>query len=416
MSRSSSDVTRRTSCRICDSARLRKLFSLAATPLANDFVGSDRLDERQPLYPLDLHFCEDCTHVQLLDIVNPELLFRNYVYVSGTSPAFVDHFRRYADEVSSRVQLGPESLVVDIGSNDGTLLRFFADKGARVLGVEPATRIAAEASAAGIETVDAFLDAELAGTIVAEHGEATVVTANNVFAHVDDLHGFVEAVKTMLTPGGLFVFEVSYLRDVFEKTLFDTIYHEHLSYHRVAPLIRLFDGHDMELVDVQRVPSHGGSLRGYAQRSAAARGEPAVGEAVDSEEELGLHRGDAYERFFADIEQRKSDLRELLIELKTEGRRLVGFGAPAKATTLMFHFELGPDVLDYVVDDSPLKQGLFTPGYHLPVFAPTRLYDDMPDCALILAWNFAEPIIRTHERFSAQGGRFIVPLPRVEVR
>jgi SAM-dependent methyltransferase len=408
-------MRRRTTCRLCDDTRLRSLFTLVPTPLANELVAADRVNEPQRVYPLDVHFCDRCCHVQLLDVVNPEILFRDYVYVSGTSPSFVDHFRRYSEDVFSRVALAPGKLVVDIGSNDGTLLRFFKDKGCRVLGIEPATLIAERAHAAGIETISAFLNLELAETIAREHGPAAVVTANNVFAHVDDLHGFVEAVKAVLAEDGTFVFEVSYLLDVFEKTLFDTIYHEHLSYHSVKPLATFFERHDMELVDVQRVTSHGGSLRGFAQRKAIARTKPTVDALIETEAALGLHGPAAYRTFFGNIDQRKNELRLLLERLGREGKRVVGFGAPAKATTLMYHFGLGTDVLEYVVDDSPLKQGLFTPGLHVPIVPSTRLYESKPDYVLILAWNFTEPIMRTHKAYSDLGGKFIVPLPTLKV-
>jgi SAM-dependent methyltransferase len=409
------EMQRRTTCRVCDDTRLRPLFSLVPTPLANQLVSADRLHEPQRVYPLDLHFCDHCSHVQLLDVVNPEILFRDYVYVSGTSPSFVDHFRRYSEDVLSRVALAPGELVVDIGSNDGTLLRFFKDKGCRVLGIEPATLIAESAHAAGIETIPAFLTRELAETVARDHGPAVVVTANNVFAHVDDLHGFVDAVKAILADDGTFVFEVSYLVDVFDKTLFDSIYHEHLSYHLVKPLVTLFQRNDMELVDVQRVSSHGGSLRGFAQRKAVARKQPTVDALIETEATLGLHSPAAYRTFSENIEQRKNESRSFLDRLRGEGRRVVGFGAPAKATTLMYHFGLGTDVLEYIVDDSPLKQGLFTPGLHVPIVPSARLYESKPDYMLILAWNFAEPIMRTHKAFSDLGGKFIVPLPTLKV-
>ena len=409
-------LRRRSTCRLCDDVDLRLLFSLVSTPLANALVAADRLDEPQAVYPLDVHFCDNCCHVQLLDVVNPEILFRDYVYVSGTSPSFVDHFRRYAEDVFSRVAFPPaEPLVVDIGSNDGTLLRFFKDKGCRVLGIEPATLIAERADAAGIETISAFLNQELAEAIARDHGPAAVVTANNVFAHVDDLHGFVEAVKALLAEDGTFVFEVSYLLDVFEKTLFDTIYHEHLSYHSVKPLTTFFERHDMQLVDVQRVSSHGGSLRGFARRKAAAGKQPTVDALITTEAALGLHGPAAYRTFFENINERKNELRSLLQQLRREGRRVVGFGAPAKATTLMYHFGLGPDVLEYVIDDSPLKQGLFTPGLHVPIVPSNRLYESKPDYVLILAWNFAESIMRSHAAYSELGGKFIVPLPTLKV-
>ena len=290
----------------------------------------------------------------------------------------------------------------------------------RVLGIDPARRIAAEATRAGIETLPEFFDLALADRLRAQGWQASLIAANNVFAHADDLHAIVDGVARLLAPDGVFVFEVSYLLDVFEHTLFDTIYHEHLSYHTVKPLVGLFERHGMELIDAIRVDSHGGSLRGIAKLKGGRRfrRSPSVERLIAEEARLGLHGPEAYRTLFNNIQQRRVELTDLLRQLKGAGKKIAGFGAPAKATTLMFHFGLGPETLDYVIDDSPLKQGLYTPGHHLPVVPSSDLYDaaHKPDYALILAWNFAEPIIKKHQAFLDAGGHFIVPLPKVEVR
>ena len=394
-------------------------MSLAPTPPANEFVSAQERGKPQDRFPLDVWICGECAHVQLLDIVDPERLFRRYVYVSGTSPVFVDHFRRYAESLISRAGLAAGSRVLDIGSNDGTLLRFFQQAGMEVLGIDPARQIAEDATRRGIRTLPDFFDPALAKRLRSEGWEADLVTANNVFAHADDLQAIADGVAHVLAPDGLFVFEVSYLLDVFEKTLFDTIYHEHLSYHTVKPLVGFFERHGMELVDAVRVDAHGGSLRGIAKRKGGRwPKQAAVGALIADEARLGLHAPEAYQRFFANIEARKRELTQLLARLKSEGKRVAGYGAPAKATTLMFHFGLGPEALEYVIDDSPLKQGLYTPGHHIPVVPSTYLADPArrPDYALILAWNFADPIIAKQQPFRSAGGRFIVPLPIVEVR
>ena len=412
-------IRRRNDCRLCGARELPLIMSLGATPLANEFVPAKEARKPQERYPLDVHLCTACGHVQLLDIVDPDVLFRNYVYVSSTSPVFVDHFRRYAEAMLAYTGMPPGSAVVEIGSNDGVLLRFFKQARMRVLGIDPARRIAEEATRRGIETLPEFFDLALAKRLRAGGLEAALIAANNVFAHADDLQTIVEGVAHLLHRDGLFVFEVSYLLDVVEKTLFDTVYHEHLSYHTVKPLVGFFERHGMELIDAIRVDSHGGSLRGIAKRKGGrlAR-QPGVDRLIAEEARVGLHGPDAYRVFFNDIQQRKAELTELLGRLKGEGKRVAGFGAPAKASTLMFHFGLGPETLEYVIDDSPLKQGLFTPGHHLPVVSSSYLYDarHRPDAALILAWNFAEPIIAKHRAFLDSGGRFIIPLPRVEVR
>jgi SAM-dependent methyltransferase len=397
---------------------MQHLFSLASTPPANDFVPKTRLEEKQPEFPLRLHACNHCGHVQLLDIVDADLLFRNYVYVSSTSPVFVEHFRAYAASMLEYTAMQPGSTVLDIGSNDGALLQCFKQAGMRVLGIDPARKIAEEATRKGIETRPEFFTETYASRLKAEgYGNATVIAANNVFAHADDLRGIARGVRHLLADDGVFVFEVSYLVDVFQKTLFDTIYHEHLSYHSVKPLQRFFASVDMELIDAIRVNSHGGSLRGIAQK----RGGPypvhgRVAEWIQLEEQVGLYKPETYRVFYANINRIGADLRTRLTQFKAAGKRIIGFGAPAKATTLMYHFQLDNTYLDAIIDDSPWKQGLYSPGLHIPVVASDALYaSPQPDFALILAWNFAEPIMQKHQAFRERGGRFIIPLPEIRV-
>lgn len=407
---------RRATCRLCDSGDLSLVLSLTPTPPANAFVTVDALDTLQECFPLDLHLCGACGHLQLLHVLDPSLLFADYVYVSGTSPSFVAHFEEYAASIMETYQPPPGALVVDIGSNDGTLLRFFQQAGMAVQGVDPARDIARAASEAGIETLNAFFDAVLAAQIREEKGAAAVVTANNVFAHIDDLAGVVAGVRALLDEGGVFVFEVSYLADVLEKTLFDTIYHEHLSYHAVAPLVSFFSHHGMELIAAERVDTHGGSLRGVAQLASGA-GEVAesVAACLELEERLGLGRAETFHDFAERIDALKISLHDLLSGLKAEGQSIAGYGAPAKATTLMYHFGLGPDIIDFIVDDSPLKQGLYSPGLHVPVLPSGAITEQGPDYLLILAWNFAQPIMANNSAFHEAEGRFIIPVPELEV-
>jgi len=414
----SAAVRRRTDCRLCGSRSLQQIGSLGQTPLANAFVSASDRSKPQERFPLDVYICNGCSHVQLLDVVDPDVLFRDYVYVSATSPVFVEHFRRYAEAMLRLTGMPKGSRAIEIGSNDGTLLRFFQDAGMQVLGIDPARQIAAEATRRGIDTLPEFFDLALARKLQAQGWQASLIAANNVFAHADDLHTIVDGVAHLLAPDGVFVFEVSYLLDVFEKTLFDTIYHEHLSYHTVKPLVGLFARHGMELIDAVRVDSHGGSLRGIAKlKGGRLAKQPGVERLIAKEAALGLHGAEVFRTFFQNIQRRKAELTQLLGRLKREGKRVVGFGAPAKATTLMFHFGLGPDTLEYIIDDSPLKQGLFSPGHHIPVVPSLSLYDPArkPDYVLILAWNFADSIMKRHQPFRDAGGHFIVPLPTVEV-
>lgn len=407
---------RRTDCRLCHGTRLTEVFKLTPTPPANAFVPATEVGRAQERFPLDMFFCEDCGHVQLLDVVDPRLLFENYVYVSGTSPVFVKHFEAYAADVLTRFTPPADGLVMDIGSNDGTLLSFFQRAGRPVLGIDPAKDIAADATRRGIETIAGFFSPATATAIRAERGAASVITANNVFAHIDDLDAVAEGVRSILAPDGVFVFEVSYLVDVTENTLFDTIYHEHLDYHSVKPLVGFFRRHGMELIEAIRVPSHGGSLRGIAR---LAGGKWPVGAsvvaAIAEEARLGLDKAATLAAFARKIDALGADLNALLRRLKAESRTIAGFGAPAKATTLMYHFGIGPDLIDFIVDDSPLKQGLYSPGMHIPVLSSQAIEQRKPDYMVILAWNFAKPIIAKNAAYREAGGRFIVPIPEVEI-
>ncbi len=407
---------RRQTCRLCGSEDLDLAIALTATPPANAFV--EHPTTTQQTYPLDVFFCNACTHVQLLDVVDPRELFENYVYVSGTSPVFVDHFRRYAEHVMAAyppVQNG-SAKVLDIGSNDGTLLNCFKDLGCTVLGVDPARDIAQTASARGIETVADFFSPELAANLRRSRGAFDVITANNVFAHADDLDGIAAGIAALLADDGVFVFEVSYLLDVIEHCLFDTIYHEHVAYHALAPLVGFFKKHGLHLINAERVDTHGGSLRGTVARiNASHMVQDSVNALIALEHARGLHALKTYHRFAQKIDTLRDALTGLLAKLKTDGAKIVAFGAPAKATTLMYHFAIGPETVDFVVDDSPLKQGLFTPGLHIPVVSSEYMYDEKPDYAIVLAWNFADAIIAKHQKFRDNGGIFIVPIPELKV-
>ena len=408
---------RRITCRLCGSQNLTQILNLCATPPANSFVSENELTEEQPLFPLEVFFCEDCAHVQLLDVVNPELLFNNYVYVSGTSPVFVKHFQEYANSIMSEyIPSGNQKLVVDIGSNDGTLLKQFKSNGLNVLGVDPARTIAAKASAEGVKTLPSFFSRSLANKIRSEYGVAHIITANNVFAHADDLSDITKGIHDLLATDGVFVFEVSYLADVFSGTLFDTIYHEHLAYHSVKPLQRFFRDHGLEIISAKRVDTHGGSLRGVVQLLGGPHTmDKSVHQLFREEARMGLHNAEKLKNFGREISYIRRELTGVLGSLKAAGKTICGFGAPAKATTLMYHFNIGPDILDFIVDDSPLKQGLYSPGMHIPILSSSAIYNRKPDVILILAWNFANSIIDQHAEYLSRGGNFIVPLPKVEI-
>jgi len=409
-------LKRRTTCRLCDSPQLELVLPMQPSPIADHYVSHERLGEKQATYPLDLYLCRECGHVQNVDVVNPELLFRDYNFFTSGSAALVEHFRRYAGEAVDRFKVPPGSLAVEIGSNDGTLLKFFKERGLRVLGIDPAQEIAAAATREGIPTLPEFFGAAVAERIVAEHGEAQIVAANNVFAHADDLADVVRGIRTVLSDTGVFVFEVSYLTDIIDRFLFDTVYHEHVSYHSLMPLARFFDRLDMQLFDVWRNPSKGGSIRGFAQRKRpdARPVQPLVTELMRDEAARGLADPAVFGRYAADISTRKQAVLGVLDDARARGQHAAGYGASTTVTTLLYQFGLN-ERLDFLVDDNPRKQHRFSPGAHIPVLPSDELYVRQPELCVILAWNYAEPIIARHARFVAEGGRFVVPLPELKI-
>ncbi len=398
----------RTDCRLCGAARLGTVLELAPTPPANEFVRED--DQPQELIPLYLARCADCGHVQLPVVVDPERLFRNYVYVSGTSPAFVRHFREYAEEAVTLLGLKPNDLVVDIGSNDGTLLREFKRLGMRVLGVDPARAIAEEATQAGIPTWPEFFTRDTAARIRWEHGEAALVVANNVFAHADDLRTIAFGVRDLLSPSrGCFAFEVQYLVDLVQKTLFDMVYHEHLSYHSLGPLVRFLDSVGMAMVDAQRVPTHGGSVRCFVAPRRAQKPTARLASLLGDEAAALALSVDPWGDLRRRIDDAGEKLRGLLMVERQAGRQVAGYGAPAKLTTLCHQFGVTRADISYVVDDSPWKQGLLAPGTRIPVVAPFSA-KHAPDAFVVFAWNFADSIA-ARLRTSGYRGKIVAPLP-----
>lgn len=407
------DFYRRVRCRMCVSGNLEKVVTLTPTPPGNNFVAQSELGMREPSYPLELNFCRECHHVQLGHVVDPSILYQNhYSYVSATSSRFVEHLRGYAEETVRGFDLKPGALVVDIGSNDGTCLRFFRDAGMKVLGVDPAKEIARRAAESGIETIGDFFSHELAVRLREQYGPAALITSHNACAHIDHLDDVIRGVRHWLADDGLFISETGYLLDVYENVWFDTIYHEHLDYHTVAPFKYLFARTGMEAVGVQRVSPQGGSIRVIAQRSGGPRGnDGSVDALIALEIQNKLDRAETFVDFGRRIDEVGAKLRSLIGALKADGKTIAGYGAATKATTLLAHFQMGRNELDFIIDDNPLKQGLFSPATHIPVLSPEELDRRRPDYVLILAWNFAEPIIAMHQRYANEGGRFIVPMP-----
>jgi SAM-dependent methyltransferase len=399
-------------CLICRKQHVEEFLDLGETALANQFLRADELETPEPKYPLRVGFCHDCGHVQLLDSVPPLEMFANYLYISSASDTLKNHLWELSDDLVGRYRLGKDDLVIDIGCNDGTLLQGFARHGVRTLGVDPAENLAQ--FSAGDRYIGLFTGSS-SRDIAGKWGKAALITATNTFPHIQNLDDFIEGILHALRPGGAFVIEMHYLLDLVEQVAFDTVYHEHVSYWALAPMKRLFERHGMRVVDAQRVPLHHGQLRVHVQRDGEGDIRPGVEEILAAEKSAGLDRFETYAAFAERAQKIKKDLHEALTAIAKRGERIAGYGAPAKGNTLLGFLEIGPDLLPYIVDRSPLKQGLFTPGTHIPVVTPERLLTDQPEYVLLLAWNFAEEVIKQQAQYLSNGGKFMVPVPEVRL-
>lgn len=400
-------------CRLCKSKKLEKVLDLGKTPPANSFLKKNQLRDTEDFFPLVVNFCTNCNQLQLSHVVNPEILFRHYVWVSSTSRVTVAHFEEYANSVFAKLKLKKGDLVVEMGSNDGVLLKPFKKLGLRVLGVDPARNVARRATKEGIPTLPHFFNVKIAKEIAKKYGLAKVITGNNVFAHINDLDEIVKAVGELLDKEGAFIIEAPYNIDFLEKNLFDIVYHEHLSYISIRPLDTFFKSFGMQIFDVVERPVHGGSVRIFVKFSTASHKiNKSVQKFIDLENRKKLSDINTYREFAKNVAENKIKLSKLLKKLKKEKKSIVGYGAPAKSTTLLHYFDIGKETIDFIADDSHFKHGLYTPGKHIPIVAPAEIYSRKPDYLLILAWNFAESIMKMHEKFKKEGGRFIIPVPK----
>jgi SAM-dependent methyltransferase len=407
----------RDSCRICLGKDIQKVIVLTPTPPGNSFINFEQLGETEEKYPLDIYFCNSCFHIQLGHVVKPEILYQNnYSYVSSTSSVFVSHLEDYSKKIVKSLNLEKGSLVIDIGSNDGTCLKFFKEQGMKVLGVDPAVDIAKNATDNGIETIGDFFSLDLATSIREKYGSADFVTSHNALAHIDDLDEVFSGVKTVLKKDGVFVMEVGYFLDVYQNTWFDTIYHEHTDYHTLGPLQILFERFDMEVFKVERIKPQGGSIRVYAQNiSGSNKKDETVEALIKLEEQIGLYNPKTFIDFENHINRIRDELFIIIHNLKKDGKTIAAYGAPTKATTLCHHFQLGSDKIDFIVDDNPLKQGLFSPGKNIEVCNRDKISVSNPDYLLILAWNFSDSIMQNNQDFKKNGGSFILPMPEPKI-
>ncbi len=385
-------------------------------PLANALLAEGDLARPEPRYPLDLAVCAACALVQITETVPPEVLFRDYVYFSSFSETMLAHARALVERLLVERLLGDESLVIELASNDGYLLQFYKAGGIPVLGVEPAQNVAEIARRErGIPTLNAFFDLPLAERLVAEGRRADVIHAHNVLAHVADLGGFVDGLRTLLTPGGIAVIEVPYVKDMIDRCEFDTIYHEHLCYFSLTSVVRLLSRHGLEVKRVERVPIHGGSLRFFVGRTGESTTDRTVSSLLEEEAAWGADRVGSFRDFARRAKDLEQELRRLLSNLKSQGKRIAAYGAAAKGATLLNAAGIGAETLDFVADRNPHKQGRFLPGVHVPVRAPEALLEAQPDYVLLLTWNLAEEVLGQQAEYRRRGGRFILPVPEVRV-
>lgn len=415
-----------TVCRICGKEKLAHMLDLGTMPPANAFLKKENLEKEELAFPLRVAVCSNCLSVQLQDTVAPEVLFsKDYYYLSGASVPLAEHFEIFAERLAKEFSLTKKDLVVEMGSNDGVLLGALLPY-ARVFGVDPAANVGEEAKKRGVSTMQAFFGEKTAQEILKKEGPAKLILANNVFAHIADIHNVIRGIKLLLKEDGQFIAEVHWVGNLMGEGGFDQIYHEHIYYFSLHALKHLFEVvHDLTISRVEPIPIHGQSLRIFVTKSArlnsisrSGESKPAdvlVSEFLQKEKELYLDKVKTYLTFAKKVKETKETLLKTLQRLRKKAKRIVGYGAPAKGNTLLNYFKIGPELLSYIVDTTPTKQGTYTPGSRIPVVHPDRLKTDTPDYILLLSWNYAEAILKKEKELRQKGVKFIIPVPRVRI-
>lgn len=403
---------KRKDCRICNSEELEKILDLGETPLANAFVGGNDLNKKESRFPLTVHYCKNCSLVQVPDVVHPKILFSDYYFLTSASSPSIDHFIKYSKDILNRFIKSQNDLVVDIGGNDGVLLNELKNK-CKVLNVEPAKNIAEISRKKGIETLNDFFTKKVTSKILKDYGKVKVVTANNIIAHTDTVKELFDGVADLIAEGGVFIFEAHWVRNLIEEGGFDQVYHEHLCYYSLHALSYLVESVGLKIFDVITVPMQGESLRVYVSKN--IKPKTSVNEFLKREKKLGLNKLKTFSTFSEKVLKNRQKTIDLLNSLKDNGKKIVGYGAPAKGSTLLNFYGIDGKIIDYIIDTTPLKQGMFTPGTHIPIYSPDKINQSKPDYILILAWNYADAILKKEDKLRKQGVKFIIPVPEVKI-
>jgi len=403
-------------CRMCNSQNLENFLDLGYTALADKFLSAEELDYPEIFYPLRVNLCIECGLSQLDHVVPPELMFNEkYPYDSSTTKTGREHFTSMAITICDKFGIGENSLIIDIGSNAGVLLSAFKSKNMMVLGIEPSTKLANIASSRGIETIQEFFSFSLAKKLVKERGKARVITATNVFAHIDNLMEFVQSVEILLTDDGILSIEAPYFANLIENLEYDTIYHEHLSYLSVKPMVLFFQKFEMDVFDIEFQKIHGGTLRYYICKKGKQKISNNISSYLKSEENQKIHSIQRLRKFAEEVKKQRKHLVGLLIDLKNQGKNLAAISAPAKGNTLLNYCKIDNEILSFVTEKNPIKINTFTPGMHIPVYPDESLLEKKPHYAIILAWNFADEIMQNNKKYQELGGKFIIPIPEPKI-
>lgn len=406
-------------CRICRSKDLIDVIDLAVQPIPNGFLTKELLKQKEEKYPLAVVFCNYCSLMQLKYLVNAKVMFENYIYIPSASKTRIENFKKIAEEVKELTKFNDKSLIIDVGSNDGSLLITFKNLGARTLGIDPAENLVKVASLSGIETVNDYFDLSVAKKVAKKYGKAKVMLGTNVIAHIHNLHEVIKGAEVLLEDDGIFLMQFPYSKDLIEKNLFDTIYHEHLSYFSVKSLLVLAQDSDLEIFNIEKSDLDGGSLKVYWKKRSNKKmrtNQDKLNRILKEEEDFGLYDIKTYLEFTKRIKKLKAQVVKKLKELKKKKKTIVGYGAAAKANVLLNYFGIDSKTIDYLVDSTPFKQGRYTPGSHIQIYSEDKIYETNPDYVIIFAWNFAKEIMDKNKRFKNNGGKFIILEPEFNIK